>query len=62
MQEYEVNITEILESSVTVDAENEDEALNLALEELDKDFCAPYHTSCAIKDYTITPTQIHGDA
>ena len=54
MKEYQVDFVETLESTVTVIAENEDEAFKLAEKELSKDFCAPYHTYCGLQDYTIT--------
>lgn len=55
MREYRVDITEILESTVYVDANDEDEAYELALKELNDGFCAPYHTSCEVRDFEVTP-------
>lgn len=54
MNKYRVDIVERLESTIWVEADDEDEAYELALEELAEDFCAPYHTSCDVQKYTVT--------
>ena len=56
MREYEVDVTEMLCSCVTVMASNEKEAYLKAMELLDQDFSAPYHYSCDVEDYTVTAT------
>lgn len=54
MKEYEVVVTEKMVSTIVVEAENEDEAYDLAMKELAKDFCAPYHDSVDVMDYEVS--------
>lgn len=54
MKEYEVVVMEKMVSTVYVDAENEDEAYALAMKELAKDFCAPYHDSVDVIEYEVS--------
>ncbi len=46
MKEYETLIVEKLVSTVTVEAENREEAHKKALDMLAEDFNAPYHDYC----------------
>lgn len=54
MKEYEVTVTEKMVSTIRVDAENEDEAYKIAMKELARDFCAPYHDFIDVMDYDVS--------
>lgn len=42
-----------MQSTVQVEAENEDEAYGIAMKLLAEDFCAPYHDNCDVINYTV---------
>lgn len=54
MREYEVYVIEKLVSTVTVEAEDKQEAYEKAMELLSKEFYAPYHDGCDVMDYKVT--------
>lgn len=54
MKEYEVYVIEKLVSTVTVEAEDKQEAYEKAMELLSEEFNAPYHDHCDVMDYKVT--------
>lgn len=52
-KEYEVTVWEELQSTVRVEAENEDEAYDIAMKLLAEDFRAPYHDCVDVIKYTV---------
>lgn len=55
MREYEVEVVEELISTVCVEASDEDEAYEMALQEMAEGFSAPCHNSCDVIRYKVTP-------
>ena len=53
MKEYELKITRKLEQIITVEAESEEEALELAMEEMDDGFEAPYLCDIYADDWKV---------
>ena len=53
MKEYELKITRKLEQIITVEAESEEEALDIALYELDDGFEAPYIYDIYVDDWKV---------
>lgn len=53
MKEYELIITRKLEQIITVEAESEEEAFDIALEELDDGFEAPYLYDINVEDWEV---------
>lgn len=58
LKEFEVDVTEELKSCITVEAHDENEAYQIAMQELAKDFNAQCHYSCDVTDYTVIATGI----
>lgn len=55
IREYEVEVIEELVSTVCVEAHDEDEAYEKALQEMAEGFSAPCHDSCDVIKYKVTP-------